>query len=241
MDTMFMETASDDWLADFNGAGIADIAVGRLPVRTESDARSVINKISSYERSSSLEQALLVSDLSGGFDFEGASDQLLPLLPPGFRVAQVNRAQLGDQAARAAVLDAITRGQGIVNYFGHGSANVWRGGLLSSDDASQLSNADHLAMFVIMNCLNGYFQDPTMDSLGEALLNSANGGAVAVWASSGMTFASSQSAMNQEFYRQIFAGRARIGDAAMRAKSTTLDDDARRTWILLGDPTMRLR
>ena len=104
------------------------------------------------------------------------------------------------------------------------------------------SNVDHLAMFVMMSdCLNGYFQDPTTDSLGEALLKSANGGAVAVWASSGMTFASSQSAMNQEFYRQIFASRARIGDAAMRAKSTTLDADARRTWILFGDPTMRLR
>jgi len=96
-------------------------------------------------------------------------------------------------------------------------------------------------MFVMMNCLNGYFQDPTVDSLGEALLKSANGGAVAVWASSGMTFANSQLPMNQEFYRQVFGSRARIGDAAIRAKAMTSDLEVRRTWILLADPTMRLR
>ena len=34
IDTSLTETASDDWLADFSGDGIADLAVGRLPVRT---------------------------------------------------------------------------------------------------------------------------------------------------------------------------------------------------------------
>ena len=38
-----------------------------------------------------------------------------------------------------------------------------------------------------MTCLNGYFQDPAMDSLAEALMKSEKGGAIAVWASSGMT------------------------------------------------------
>jgi len=92
-----------------------------------------------------------------------------------------------------------------------------------------------------MNCLNGYFQDPAADSLGEALLKS-EGGAVAVWASSAMTFADGQAPMNQEFYRQVFAiPSARLGDAAIRAKAATFDAEARRTWILLGDPTMRLK
>lgn len=136
---------------------------------------------------------------------------------------------------------SINRGQRIVNYAGHGSVNIWRGGLLSSTDALQLQNGDHLSMFVVMNCLNGYFVDPAIDSLGEALLKS-NGGAVAVWASSAMKFPDGQGPMNQEFYRQIFTSpRARLGDAAMRAKTATFDADARRTWTLLGDPAMRVR
>ena len=80
-----------------------------------------------------------------------------------------------------------------------------------------------------------------MDSLAESLLKSPEGGAVAVWASSSMTFADGQALMNPEFYRQVFSVRARLGDAAMRAKATTFDGDVRRTWILLADPTMRLK
>jgi hypothetical protein len=48
--------------------------------------------------------------------------------------------------------------------------------------------------------------------------------------------------MNQEFNRQLFGSpRVRIGDAAIRAKSATWDVDARRTWVLLGDPSMKFR
>jgi len=32
-----------------------------------------------------------------------------------------------------------------------------------------------------------------------------------------------------------------IGEAVMRAKQATSDSDIRRTWILFGDPTLRLR
>jgi hypothetical protein len=113
--------------------------------------------------------------------------------------------------------------------------------VFNAADALELTNEKQPAMFVMMNCLNGYFLDPASDSLGEALLKSA-GGAVAVWASSAMTYADAQAPMNAEFYRQVFAGlHARLGDAAMRAKAATADVDVRRSWVLLGDPTMRLK
>jgi hypothetical protein len=93
----------------------------------------------------------------------------------------------------------------------------------------------------MITCLNGYFQDPGSDSLGEALLKSV-GGAAAVWASSAMTYADGQAPMNAEFYRQVFGSlRPRIGDAALRAKAATPDLDVRRSWVLLGDPTMRFK
>jgi hypothetical protein len=93
----------------------------------------------------------------------------------------------------------------------------------------------------MMTCLNGYFDDPALSSLAEALMKS-QGGAVAVWASSGMTMPDEQALMNREFYRQLFANRGiALGDAIKRAKAATSDGDVRRSWILLGDPTMRLR
>jgi hypothetical protein len=48
--------------------------------------------------------------------------------------------------------------------------------------------------------------------------------------------------MNREFYRQLFANRGiTLGDAINRAKAVVGDGDVRRTWILLADPTMRLK
>jgi ligand-binding sensor domain-containing protein len=80
-----------------------------------------------------------------------------------------------------------------------------------------------------------------LDRLGESLLKAEQGGAVAVWASSAMTEPNAQAAMNREFYRLLFSTATTLGDAAMRAKAVVQDPDVRRTWILLGDPIMRLK
>jgi Peptidase family C25 len=99
---------------------------------------------------------------------------------------------------------------------------------------------------VTMTCLNGYFHDAALDSLAEALLHADGGGAVAVWAPSGITGPSGQSVMNQELFRWVFSERdspgapLRLGEAVVRAKAAVGDDDVRRTWILLGDPSMPL-
>ena len=70
---------------------------------------------------------------------------------------------------------------------------------------------------------------------------------MAVWASSGLTFPGEQAALNQNLYRSLFGGdrsttgeSLTLGEAAVRAKAAVNDGDLRRTWILLGDPTMRL-
>jgi hypothetical protein len=122
--------------------------------------------------------------------------------------------------------------------------NQWRGNLLASPDAQSLTNRDHLSVFMMMTCLNGYFQDAVGESLAESLLKSEGGGAVAVWASAGMTEPGGQSVMNQEIYRQLFnasnAGLT-LGEATTRAKAAIDDFDIRRTWVLFGDPTTKLR
>ena len=92
-----------------------------------------------------------------------------------------------------------------------------------------------------MTCLNGYFQDLYTTSLARALLSAPVGGAAAVWASSGLTDASPQSNLNQSMIQSLYGARSlTIGEAAAAAKMGTLDPDVRRTWILFGDPAMKL-
>lgn len=243
IDTGWMETASDDWLADIDGDGLAELAVGRLPFRTASEAALMVAKITRYEQGSASEEVLLVNDANDGYDFEKTGGELQLLIPDEWRVSQVNRGRLEAAEARRLLLDGIHRKQLIVNYAGHGSVNLWRGNLLTNEDVAALNN-DHLPLFVMMTCLNGYFDDPGLDSLGESLLKAERGGAVAVWASSGICLPNEQAVMNAELYGLLFGAGGntlRLGEAVRRAKASAGDADVRRTWILLGDPTMLLK
>jgi hypothetical protein len=239
IDTSLMETASDDWLADFDGDGMADFAIGRLPVRSVADTNVMVNKIINYENTAPDPQrgAMLAADNS----FEGASNSVKSLLPSAMPVQTINRASADDATIHNQIISALNQGPLVANYFGHGSNGVWTGAsLLSSPDAATLTNQNHLSLYLMMTCFNGYFQDPYNDSLGEALLK-AQGGAIAVWASSSLTEPEGQIQVDQELYRQLFSGpRPTLGDAVLKAKRATTDSDVRRTWIFFGDPAMRL-
>jgi hypothetical protein len=252
IDTSFSETASDDWFADFNLDGIAEMAVGRLPVPTSDEAETTILKLMAYQNGDSFDSSLLVADGNDEFDFEAANSSLASLFPGSISVQQINRGQIGTATARQQLLDGIARGQKIVNYVGHGTPSVWRDNLLTAADALALTNSGRYPVFISMTCLNGEFHHPELNPLASALMNSREGGAIAVWASSGFTAPTGQAVMNQQFYTLLFpsnqptkgnAGQATmtLGEITMNAKSSVSDPDIRRTWILFGDPSMRVK
>jgi hypothetical protein len=247
VDATYNETASDDWLADFDDDGIADIPVGRLPFRTVADANVVISKIVNFTPVTP-QTAMLVADDPTGyyFDFEQANDQVQTLLPAGMTVQSVNVRVDGPAAARTNVINGFNQGRALVNYTGHGNVDVWSGAAIfkSADAAAltNLTNGNKLSFVVVMDCLNGYFQDPSLLSLSEALLGAPQGGAVAAFASSGLTLPDGQHEMSQQLYSLIFGAQPiALGDAIKTAKNATNDIDVRRTWIFFGDPSLKIR
>jgi hypothetical protein len=246
IDTALMETASDDWFADLNGDDLPEMAVGRLPVGAADEATTVVAKILAYEQAAAGEwskRVLLVSDNNDVFDFQGASAAVGALLPASLSCDGVFLGWTDLALARSMLREKLNAGQLLVNYVGHGSADVWAGeALLTARDVEGLSNSPRLSFVVCMTCLNGFFHNPMMECLGEALLNAGQGGAVAVWASSGLTYPSEQTVIDRQLIRLLFGGGSpTLGEATMRAKAATADPDIRRTWILFGDPTMRLK
>src|SRR5205085_4524705 len=156
------------------------------------------------------------------------------------------RSRMDDGAASRAIIDGINRGPKLVNYAGHGSSSLWRGSLLTTDSVSLLTNRQALPVVISMTCLNALFNDPRSTSLGESLLLSERGGAIAVWASSAQTVAAAQELVNQEMVRQLFSSALKaqpltIGEAAMHAKAVAHNEAVIQSWILLGDPMIRLR
>jgi hypothetical protein len=235
IDTQEMETASDDWFVDWDADGVPDIAIGRLSVRTADEADTVVRKILDHDGVAGRARGgLFVADQnSDGLDFEMSSAQGAAAVADLIPVDTLFAGQMG-AAAAATLLTKLDHGPFLVNYFGHGSIEVWDG-LLSSTDAAALTNAGS-SIYVSMNCLNGFFHDLYTESLAEALLKAPRGGAVAVWASSTLTSFAPQTTLNREFLKRLT--RTSLGEAATAAKRAITDADARRTWILFGDPTM---
>jgi hypothetical protein len=249
IDTDYLETASDDWFVDFKNNGLPAIPVGRIPVRTAEEADLVVSKIIAYENAEAgkwaQQAAMIVDKMEEGdtFNFEAASAEVETLLPGNLTAQQISRGQTDDETTRTLIINGINEGKLLVNYIGHGSVEIWRGGIFSSDDVPTLTNGARLPLFITMTCLNGFFHDPfPTESLAETLLKAEGGGAIAVWASSGLTEPEGQSLMNKELILLLFDGTSRtLGEATAKAKEATTDQDVRRTWILFGDPTTKLK
>jgi hypothetical protein len=248
IDDNYTETVSDDWLADFDNDGIADIPLGRIPVRTTAEADLVVAKIVNYSPATVPQTALLVADNPGNppvWDFESGNDNVQALLPPSMTVQRVNiRTEPSNAQATANIRDGLNQGRAIVNYSGHGNINVWTGASIwTTANANALTNGmDKLSFVVVMDCLNGYFQDPGLLSISEAFLKAPNGGAVAAFASSGLTTTFGQRQMELELYKQLYGGAPiALGDAIKIAKAASGDVDVRTTWIFFGDPSIKIR
>jgi hypothetical protein len=168
------------------------------------------------------------------------------LLPPGMTVQRINRDPINgppDSQLRSDIIAAFNQGRALVSYSGHGNVDVWTGApIFDTSDALALMNGNKLSFVVVMDCLNGYFHAPVLEGIAEALMRAPNGGAVAAFASSGLTLAQGQHDLGRELYTQVYGGPPiALGDAVKTAKGATTDIDVRRTWIFFGDPSMKIR
>jgi uncharacterized repeat protein (TIGR01451 family) len=240
-------TASDDWFSDFDYKGMPTIATGRLPVATLDDDKSVVGKIVAYEGKSTngpwTSQALMVADKDDTESFTRDSKWVQSQLPASMKTTDVFVGTVGTTAARQDIVDAINSGELLVNYLGHGSEEQWSGSnLFDTNTVSLLTNGSQLPVFLIMDCLNGFFQDIYAQPLAVTLLLAPNGGAVAVLASSGLNQPAPQTNLDRLVVQNaVGSQKTTLGEAIMKAKSQLGDSGVRRTFILFGDPAMTVK
>jgi len=240
VETLYLKTSSDEWFSDFKNTGIGEIATGRLPVRTQDDIQTAVRKITGYDKNSGTwtNGALLVADNDPTQNFDQDTKTVKGLLPSTMNVASIFADQ--DANAHADIVAGINAGQLLVNYSGHGSVEVW-GHLFDDADATALTNGNRLPVFLITDCLNGLFDDVYTTSMAESLLLARNGGAVAVFAASSLNDDPPQAELDKDVVQGLFSGQnPALGDAIHAAKLKSTDLDVRRTFILFGDPAMRL-
>ncbi|MGH9494378.1 MAG: C25 family cysteine peptidase, partial [Candidatus Sulfotelmatobacter sp.] len=240
-------TASDDWFSDFANNGMPTIATGRLPVSTLDEATTVVGKIAAYEGRSTngpwTGNALMVADVSDTENFTQDSQTVQSRLPASMLVTDVFSDTVGTTAARGDIVNAINSGQLLVNYLGHGSEEEWSGSdIFDENTVPALTNSSQLPVFLIMDCLNGFFQDVYAQPLGVTLMLAPNGGAVAVLASSGLNQPAPQTVLDALVLQNALSAQRRtLGESVVKAKSKIADPDVRRTFILFGDPATQVK
>jgi hypothetical protein len=243
VDTSFMETGSDDALADFDNDGLAEMAVGRIPVRSAQGVTNALNKTIAFEstRATAPQRGFYcVSDSPIGYDFQALCGRLSDLIPGSIPKMFLNR----DTAdSRNLLLSGLNTGKYVANYSGHGNHGIWAAnGFFNANDALTRTNTD-LTLVVSLSCLNAYFVDAYSDGLSESALNNPGKGAVAFWASSALTTPDVQEVMATRFYQDLFSSpMIRLGDMVRDSKTTIPGGrDVRLSWQIVGDPALRMR
>lgn len=251
--TKSLKSASDDWFVDFDSDGLPDMAAGRLSVRTAAEAATAVNKLKAYDQNLSSTDSwrrsvVQIADRDNppevnSFSFEKKVGTLSLGVPAGFAVQDILVREVGAVAAHDSIVSRINSGARLVTYIGHGTQDSWSKSHIFDDvDGAALTNGNKLPIVISMNCLNGQFEDVYADSFAEVLQKAPGGGAAAVWASSSMTGPDPQGQLVTALYDELWGSSSeRLGDATTKAKAATIDSDVRRTWILFGDPTMKLR
>jgi len=97
-----------------------------------------------------------------------------------------------------------------------------------------------------LNCLNGFFHFPPLDSLAEAFLKAEGKGAVAAFSPSGLSVNDAAHLYHKAVLEEIESGRhQRLGDAILAAQNTYANTGAMPELLsiyhLFGDPALRFR
>ena len=236
--------ASDNSLADVVGDdALPEMAIGRIPVATTEELDAYVAKVRAFEARGRDQRLLLLSDTDdrGGL----FQEDVRSIAPTNAPLQEVSLNDLPIAAARSALLTALGEGGGVVTYSGHGGLDrLAMGGLMLSSDVAQLKNLDRLPILISMSCSTNRFSVTGFDSLGENLVQEETGGAIAVWAPTGLTAHAQTKLLVGPFLERVYGDSERLGDAVLGA----LQDYAQKAdserlltvFTLLGDPALRI-
>jgi hypothetical protein len=249
--TSFLWTASDQAYAAVNGDDLMpDLALGRLPAATYGEAQALVDKVVAFEASGlTLAQgpAVLVADnpdLAG--DFETSAQDVVPLLAASHPVETIFLSANGG-ATRPAIAAALDRGAALMSYLGHGGIAVWASeNVFNNQDVATLAPQPRQPLLLTMDCLNGYFHFPFLNSLAEELLKAPDKGSIASFAPSGLSLHAPADLFHKALIQEIASGsHERLGDAVFAAQADFADTGAfpelLSIYNLLGDPALKIR
>ena len=245
------ETSSDTGFAQLNDDPWPDIATGIIPAWTPDQVSVYVDKVLKYEKDfPSISESMRLLAIADGQDpsFKADAEGFLDLFPSDRFHTDLFAPPAGVSDAQQQIIDLFNQDFPLIAYFGHGSIDMWgKDKLFTSQAVSQLSHLNHYPVVFNFTCLTGLYTHPKVDSLTETLLWQPDGGAIAVLAPSSLTLPYDQGFLSRSLAQSIIDDpSATIGEMHLDARRQTPVDnsgglDVMRTFMLFGDPALRLR
>lgn len=260
--------ASDDYFVRILRSNPRNqMAIGRLSVGSVREARTVVDKIISYEKNLVTDpwknRLTFVADdgytSRGGDDGSMHTDQSELLAnyhtPRQFEQKKIYLIQYRTVTSSGgnrkpdvnqAIIDQFNQGTLTINWTGHGNRDVWahEGVFQRETTIPRLNNGDKLAFVTAATCDFGRYDVPGDQSGAELLLTKGEGGAIAAVSTDRVAYADENRDFNDAFYDRLLARNAdgsptRIGDAMLDVKQLfTSTNDTK--FHIIGDPTVKL-
>ncbi|WP_020605181.1 type IX secretion system sortase PorU [Spirosoma spitsbergense] len=257
----FMDTDEGEWPENNLGDYQLDIGVGRLPVKSTDEARTMVDKLIRYSSDASITgdwqtRVMLVAD-DGDYNIhQQDADQMAKLVEKTAPAYRPERIFLDDypqentaNGQKAPVINqlinqAVADGRLIINYSGHGGIiGLADEQVVTLQDILSWKNA-RLPLFVTATCQFGRYDDPSVISGAELTLLSRTGGGIGLLTTTRPVYANTNLLLNQAFYNAVFTPingqMPRLGEVMQATKNNSLSGPVNRNFALLGDPSLRL-
>lgn len=244
-----------------NCTGLVDLAIGRLPVTTVEQAEKALEKIRHYHDLSSThgdwktDHLLVADDDSYSFmDQEESCGNIIDTVEHRMRLVKLYTDAYPQMStvsgprhpgAHDELLRLLEQGVLCMQYAGHaGYLGLTSEALFTTADIIELTNYDRLPFLLTATCEFSVCDNPLKVSAGEHMFLSDKGGAIALLTAPRPTQGHNNmklaKAWSKYLYKRENGQPLRFGDICRLAKSDELNAPKNVTYVLLGDPALRL-
>ena len=236
----------------------SDAAVGRLTVRSATQAAIVVDKIESYmtnrEAGAWKNKVCIMGDDGDNNRHMEEADQLVERIQqsnPNLVIEKIYwdafKCENGSTGRRypgvtQRIREISAEGALMMYYTGHGRADELSHELAWGTKEMEALSSPRLPLWVTAACDTSPIDLPE-DNMGEAALLNPNAGAIVFLGATRSTYGSESSAMHKNFCKQLFANGRTLGEALRLAKNeTTLYSNPENNlhYVLIGDPALKL-